>query len=150
MEDIRYSSIRYVASTTRNATGPSVSDPRTGEIIKGHVSLGSLRIRQDYLIAQALQAPYGNNKVDDDFAMQMAIARIRQLSAHEIGHTLGFSHNFAASTNGRTSVMDYPHPKFILKDGKIDFSDAYDDKIGEWDKVTVGYSYQDFAKEIKF
>tara|TARA_R110002126_G_scaffold291415_2_gene452285 strand:+ start:64325 stop:66673 length:2349 start_codon:yes stop_codon:yes gene_type:complete len=149
MLDVRYNVVQWVHRSTRGwSYGANISDPRTGEIIKGHVSLGSLRIRQDYLIAQALQAPYGNNKVDDDFAMQMAIARIRQLSAHEIGHTLGFSHNFAASTNGRTSVMDYPHPKFILKDGKIDFSDAYDDKIGEWDKVIVGYSYQDFAKGI--
>jgi hypothetical protein len=76
----------------------------------------------------------------------MAIARIRQLSAHEIGHTLGFSHNFAASTNGRTSVMDYPHPKLSIKNNKIDFSNAYDDKIGDWDKVTVAYSYQDFPE----
>ena len=103
----------------------SISDPRTGEIIKGHVSLGSLRIRQDFLIAQALQAPYANNDTDDDFALQMALARIRQLAAHEVGHTIGFTHNFAASTNDRASVMDYPHPKLSLKDGKIDFSDAY-------------------------
>ena len=81
----------------------------------------------------------------------MAIARIRQLSAHEIGHTLGFAHNFAASTNNRASVMDYPHPKFTLKeDDEIDFSAAYDTKIGAWDKVTVAYFYQDFpAEEMK-
>lgn len=143
--DVRYNVIQWVHRSTRGwSYGGSVSDPRTGEIIKGHVSLGSLRIRQDFLIAQALQAPYKNNNTDDDFALQMAIARIRQLSAHEIGHTLGFAHNFAASTNGRASVMDYPHPMLSLKNGKIDFSKAYDDKIGEWDKVTVAYSYQDF------
>ncbi len=147
MLDVRYNVVQWVHRSTRGwSYGANISDPRTGEIIKGHVSLGSLRIRQDYLIAQALQAPFKNNTVDDDFAMQMAIARIRQLSAHEIGHTLGFAHNFTASTNGRTSVMDYPHPKFTLKDGKIDFSDAYDTKIGAWDKVTVAYSYQDFPK----
>ena len=147
MLDVRYNVVQWVHRSTRGwSYGASISDPRTGEIIKGHVSLGSLRIRQDYLIAQALQAPFKNNTIDDDFALQMAIARIRQLSAHEIGHTLGFAHNFAASTNGRTSVMDYPHPKFFLKDGKIDFSNAYDDKIGAWDKVTVAYSYQDFPK----
>ena len=144
--DIRYNMIQWVHRSTRGwSYGGSISDPRTGEIIKGHVSLGSLRIRQDFLIAQALQAPYKNNSVDDDFALQMALARIRQLSAHEIGHTIGFAHNFAASTNDRASVMDYPHPKFTLKNGKIDFSDAYDTKIGDWDKVTVAYFYQDFA-----
>lgn len=143
--DVRYNVIQWVHRSTRGwSYGASVADPRTGEIIKGHVSLGSLRIRQDFLIAQALQAPYKNNNTDDDFALQMAIARIRQLSAHEIGHTLGFAHNFAASTTGRASVMDYPHPKLSVKNGKIDFSNAYDNKIGAWDKVTVAYSYQDF------
>ena len=147
MLDIRYNVVQWVHRSTRGwSYGASISDPRTGEIIKGHVSLGSLRIRQDYLIAQALQAPFKNKTAEDDFALQMAIARIRQLSAHEIGHTLGFAHNFASSTNGRTSVMDYPHPKFTLKNGKIDFSNAYDTKIGDWDKVTVEYSYQDFPK----
>ena len=147
MLDIRYNVVQWVHRSTRGwSYGASISDPRTGEIIKGHVSLGSLRIRQDYLIAQALQAPFKNKTAEDDFALQMAIARIRQLSAHEIGHTLGFAHNFASSTNGRTSVMDYPHPKFTLKNGKIDFCNAYDTKIGDWDKVTVEYSYQDFPK----
>jgi hypothetical protein len=148
MLDVRYNVVQWVHRSTRGwSYGASIADPRTGEIIKGHVSLGSLRIRQDFLIAQALQAPYKNNTVDDDFALQMALARIRQLAAHEIGHTLGFAHNFAASTNGRTSVMDYPHPKFTLKDDEIDFSDAYDTKIGAWDKVTVAYSYQDFTED---
>ncbi|WP_405605276.1 zinc-dependent metalloprotease [Polaribacter sp. Asnod1-A03] len=146
--DVRYNMVQWVHRSTRGwSYGSSISDPRTGEIIKGHVSLGSLRIRQDFLIAQALQAPYTNNNTEDDFALQMAVARIRQLSAHEIGHTLGFAHNFAASTNGRASVMDYPHPKFTLKNGKIDFSNAYDNKIGDWDKVIVSYFYQDFKSD---
>jgi len=146
--DVRYNVIQWVHRSTRGwSYGGSISDPRTGEIIKGHVSLGSLRIRQDFLIAQALKAPYGTSNTDDDFALQMALARIRQLSAHEVGHTIGFSHNFAASTNDRASVMDYPHPKLSLKDGNIDFSDAYAVGIGEWDKVTVGYAYQDFIND---
>ena len=144
--DVRYNVIQWVHRSTRGwSYGASVSDPRTGEIIKGHVSLGSLRIRQDFLIAQALQAPYAQNNTDDQFALDMALARIRQLSAHEVGHTLGFAHNFAASTNNRASVMDYPHPQIRLKDGDVDFSDAYAIGIGAWDKVTVAYSYQDFV-----
>ncbi len=148
--DVRYNVIQWVHRSTRGwSYGGNISDPRTGEILKGHVSLGSLRIRQDFLIAQALQAPYANGNVDDKFALEMALARIRQLSAHEIGHTLGFAHNFAASTNNRSSVMDYPHPKLQLKNGKVDFSNAYDDKIGAWDKITVAYAYQDFPNQEK-
>ncbi len=148
--DLRYNVIQWVHRSTRGwSYGGSVSDPRTGEIIKGHVSLGSLRIRQDFLIAQALQAPYATNTPDDKFALEMALARIRQLSAHEVGHTIGFAHNFAASTNNRASVMDYPHPQFSLKNGKIDFSNAYATNIGEWDKVTVAYAYQQFTSNEK-
>ncbi|MCB0486107.1 MAG: zinc-dependent metalloprotease, partial [Flavobacteriaceae bacterium] len=146
--DLRYNMIQWVHRSTRGwSYGSSISDPRTGEIIKGHVSLGSLRIRQDFMIAQALQAMYKDNDTDDKKALEMALARIRQLSAHEVGHTLGFSHNFAASTNNRSSVMDYPHPKLSVKNGKIDFSEAYDTGIGVWDKVTVAYAYQDFVKD---
>ncbi len=148
--DLRYNVIQWVHRSTRGwSYGSTISDPRTGEIIKGHVSLGSLRIRQDFLIAQALQAPYTNNDIDDDFALQMALARVRQLAAHEVGHTIGFTHNFAASTNDRASVMDYPHPKLSIKDGAIDFSKSYATGIGIWDKVTVAYAYQDFGKDEK-
>ena len=144
--DVRYNVIQWVHRSTRGwSYGSSVSDPRTGEIIKGHVSLGSLRIRQDFMIAQALQAPYATNDTDDQFALEMALARIRQLSAHEVGHTIGFAHNFAASTNNRASVMDYPHPQIRITNNKVDFSDAYATGIGAWDKVTVAYSYQDFV-----
>lgn len=148
--DLRYNVIQWVHRSTRGwSYGGSISDPRTGEIIKGHVSLGSLRIRQDFLIAQALQAPYVTNTPQDKFALEMALARIRQLSAHEVGHTIGFAHNFAASTNNRASVMDYPHPQFTLKNGKIDFSNAYAINIGDWDKVTVAYAYQHFVSNEK-
>jgi hypothetical protein len=146
--DCRYNVIQWVHRSTRGwSYGASVTDPRTGEIIKGHVSLGSLRVRQDFLIAQALMnKPFAER--DDNYQpmLEMALARIRQLSAHEVGHTLGFAHNFAASTNGRASVMDYPHPTVTLNNGKIDLSNAYAVGIGDWDKVTVAYSYAEFDK----
>ncbi len=146
--DVRYNVIQWVHRSTRGwSYGSSVSDPRTGEIIKGHVSLGSLRIRQDFLIAQALQAPYAIDDTSDQFALEMALARIRQLSAHEVGHTIGLAHNFAASTKGRSSVMDYPHPTLSIKDGKVDFTDAYDTKIGDWDKVSIAYSYGEYLED---
>ena len=144
--DCRYNVIQWVHRSTRGwSYGASVVDPRTGEIIKGHVSLGSLRIRQDFMIAQALMnKPYAEN--DDNYQpmLDMALARIRQLSAHEVGHTLGFTHNFASSTNDRASVMDYPHPQIALTNDVIDFSQVYDVGIGAWDKVTVAYSYSQF------
>ena len=146
--DVRYNVVQWVHRSTRGwSYGGSVVDPRTGEILKGHVSLGSLRIRQDYLIAQALVG--ATDKIgDDNPLLQMALARIRQLSAHEIGHTLGFTHNFAASYSDNASVMDYPHPYVKLTNGKIDISQAYGVGIGAWDKVTVAYSYQDFPDNL--
>ncbi len=148
--DVRYNVIQWVHRSTRGwSYGSSVTDPRTGEIIKGHVSLGSLRIRQDFLIAQALSdKPFAENDKNHQAILELALARIRQLSAHEIGHTLGFAHNFAASTNGRASVMDYPHPFVKLNNGKIDFSQAYDNKIGAWDKISVAYAYSDFQDSV--
>jgi len=146
--DVRYNVIQWVHRATRGwSYGSSVIDPRTGEIIKGHVTLGSLRVRQDYLIALGLTSPFKSDKIDTSAMKEMALARIRQLSAHEVGHTLGIAHNFAASVNDRASVMDYPHPYIQLIDGKIDLSKAYDDKIGEWDKHVVAYGYADVAPE---
>jgi hypothetical protein len=144
--DCRYNVIQWVHRSTRGwSYGASVTDPRTGEIIKGHVSLGSLRIRQDFLIAQALMnQPFAKGDNQNEPMLELALARIRQLSAHEVGHTLGFAHNFAASTNDRASVMDYPHPTISTREGLIDFSNAYDTGIGEWDKVSVAYSYTHF------
>ena len=146
--DCRYNVIQWVHRSTRGwSYGSSVVDPRTGEIIKGHVSLGSLRVRQDFLIAQALMnKPFAER--DDNYQpmLELALARLRQLGAHEVGHTIGFTHNFAASTNGRASVMDYPHPLVTVNGNNIDLSNAYDTKIGDWDKVTVAYSYSEFVK----
>ncbi|HAW79889.1 MAG TPA: peptidase [Balneola sp.] len=147
--DIRYNVINWVHRSTRGwSYGGSVTDPRTGEIIKGNVLLGSLRVRQDYMIAQGLLAPFEEGNEDDPRMLEMALARIRQLSAHEIGHTLGIFHNFAASVNGRESVMDYPHPKVDIKNGELDLSDAYDVGIGDWDIVTIKFGYQDFPSGI--
>lgn len=141
--DVRYNVIQWVHRSTRGwSYGASVADPRTGEIIKGHVSLGSLRVRQDYLIASGLLG------TADERALEMALARIRQLSAHEVGHTIGIMHNFAASTTGDASVMDYPHPQPRLIDGAIDLSRPYDTGIGEWDKLAVRYGYSDFPEGV--
>ncbi|QYA26288.1 DUF5117 domain-containing protein [Gramella sp. MT6] len=149
--DVRYNVIQWVHRSTRGwSYGASVVDPRTGEIIKGHVSLGSLRIRQDFMIAQAMMnKPFAENDSNHDLMMELALARIRQLSAHEVGHTIGFTHNFAASTNERASVMDYPHPQFEINNGEIEFANAYDTGIGEWDKVTVKYSYSDIPEGME-
>ena len=149
--DVRYNVIQWIHRSTRGwSYGSSVTDPRTGEIIKGHVSLGSLRIRQDFMIAQALMnSPYKSNDKNHNTMLELAIARIRQLSAHEIGHTLGFAHNFASSTNSRASVMDYPHPMFEYdRNGNLQINEAYDTGIGEWDKVFVAYAYSDFADGV--
>ncbi len=144
--DIRYNMINWVHRSTRGwSYGASITDPRTGEIIKGNVTLGSLRVRQDYLIAQGLLAPFENGVPADDKMLKMALARLSQLAAHEVGHTLGLMHNYIASTDNRASVMDYPHPLVkINAAGEIDLNDAYDDKIGDWDKVGIVWGYQDF------
>jgi len=148
--DIRYNTIQWVHRSTRGwSYGYSIVDPRSGEILKGHVTLGSLRVRQDMLIAQGLLSPYDGQKdtqqVEQDIE-NMALARLRQLSAHEVGHTLGLIHNFYSSSNDRSSVMDYPHPLVqINSQGELDLSVAYNTGIGSWDKVSLNYLYQDFT-----
>lgn len=146
--DVRYNLIQWVHRSTRGwSYGSSVTDPRTGEIIKGQVSLGSLRVRQDFLIAQGLIIPYEEGKPASPEMEKLALARLRQLSAHEVGHTLGLAHNYIASSQERASVMDYPHPLVELNDaGNIVLSNAYDDKIGAWDKVAIQYGYSDFPE----
>ena len=150
--DVRYNVIQWVHRSTRGwSYGMSVRDPRTQEIIKGHVSLGSLRVRQDYLLAEGLLAPYQAG-VDEEQAAKaledFSLARIRQLSAHEVGHTLGLEHNFAASADDRASVMDYPHPYITLTEAnEVDISDAYAVGIGEWDKHAISWGYADFPNE---
>src|SRR5882762_943523 len=145
--DLRYNVIQWVHRATRGwSYGAGVIDPRTGEIIKGHVTLGSLRVRQDLLIAESLLAPYEKGKPASPKMQEMALARLRQLAAHEVGHTLGLMHNYSASTVNRSSVMDYPPPYLKLAaDGLPDVSAAYATGIGEWDKVSIAFGYQDFA-----
>jgi len=183
-QDIRYNMIHWTHRRTRGYSyGNTVIDPRTGEIIRGVVNLGSLRLRQDYLHGQGMVAPFpggisspdGGGYFDylpdpgtgeyyescmlaaaPDFeylaqvapgsdALEMALARVRQLSAHEVGHTLGFPHNYMASSYGRESVMDYPAPYVqIDANGQIDLSNAYVQRIGEYDKVSVNWLYREF------
>jgi len=163
--DLRYNMINWVHRSTRGwSYGAAVVDPRTGQILKGNVTLGSLRVRQDIMIGTALTSTASSDldplrcvagdAPDADYLLQgdatadttaMALARIRQLSAHEVGHTLGFTHNFAASTYGRASVMDYPAPMARITDGKIDVSEAYGVGVGDFDVFAVKYAYSQFA-----
>lgn len=165
--DIRYNVIHWTHRSTRGwSYGGFVADPRTGEIIKGNVNLGSLRVRQDYLIAAGLVTRFDQSRMQCEMAalpamdyldalalnddpVAMALARLRQLSAHEVGHTIGFAHNFAASTYGPASVMDYPAPLVkITPDGKLDLSEAYAVGCGAYDIFSVKYAYSDFAPGV--
>lgn len=146
--DIRYNVIEWVPRATRGwSVGYAIIDPRTGEIINGHVTLDALRIRQVFLIAQGLLDPFGKDPTALAQANAMALARIRQLAAHETGHTLGLRHNFAGSIVNRASVMDYPPPTVTLDAKHMpDVSNAYAVGIGAWDKVAITYGYGDFAE----
>jgi hypothetical protein len=147
--DVRYNVINWVHRSTRGwSYGSDVTDPRTGEIIKGHVLLGSLRIRQDVLLARGLMSAY--DELDPKTSPSiMALQRIRQLSAHEVGHTLGLDHNMAASSEGRASVMDYPAPYVKIVNGKLDLSEAYTNGVGAYDIAAIKYAYQKVANEAE-
>ncbi len=142
--DVRYNVVNWTNRATRGwSYGQAVTDPRTGEIIKGSVLLGSLRVRQDMMIFEAL---VGADKVGTgtpNDPVVAALARMRQLSAHEVGHSLGFAHNFSASTQGRFSVMDYPAPRLNVANGQVDLSDAYGVGVGQWDNFIVDWMYGD-------
>mgnify|MGYP003132427705 CR=1 FL=1 len=146
--DIRYNVVQWVHRQTRGwSYGGGISDPRTGEMLKGHVILGSLRVRQDRMIFEGLAGTGETGTGSDNDPVELALARIRQLSAHEIGHSLGFQHNFAASTYGKGSVMDYPAPDVRVKRGQLDFSNVYGVGIGAWDKFTATWLYGDLTEE---
>lgn len=149
--DVRYNVVEYAHRATRGwSYGSAITDPRTGEMMKGHVILGSLRARQDFLIGEGLDQPYTAGSEKGERVQAMVLARIRQLAAHEVGHTLGMAHNYISSAQGRTSVMDYPHPMITLKpNGDIDITNAYETGIGEWDKVAVTWGYGEFGGNEK-
>lgn len=146
--DIRYNVVQWVHRQTRGwSYGGGVSDPRTGEMLKGHVNLGSLRVRQDRMIFEGLAGTAKTDTGADDDPVELALDRIRQLSAHEIGHSLGFAHNFAASTYGKGSVMDYPAPDVRVRNGQMDFRRTYGVGVGEWDKFAATWLYGDQTEE---
>ena len=147
--DIRYNVVQWVHRQTRGwSYGGGIIDPRTGEMIKGHVILGSQRVRQDRMIFEGLAGVDAVGSGRDDDPVEMALDRIRQLAAHELGHALGFGHNFAASTNDRASVMDYPAPWVgVDNENGLDFSRVYDHGIGDWDKLTARWLYSEFPPD---
>jgi len=141
--DVRYSVIQWVHRETRGwSYGTSITDPRTGEILKGHVTLGSLRVRQDRLLFEGLLGVESTGTGTPGDPIEISLARIRQLAAHEVGHTLGLAHNFAGSARERASVMDYPPPRVrVAEDGSLDLSDAYGVGVGEWDRHAIRWLY---------
>ncbi|WP_404478214.1 zinc-dependent metalloprotease [Novosphingobium sp. BL-52-GroH] len=141
-QDVRYNMVNWTDRQNRSwSYGGGVIDPRTGEIIKGNVVLGALRVRQDITIFEGLVGTGQNGSGGRNDPVRAALARISQLGAHEVGHSIGFVHNFKASLQDRASVMDYPGPKIGIADGALDLGDAYASGIGKWDKFTIDWLY---------
>lgn len=140
--DVRYNVVNWVDRATRGwSYGQAITDPRTGEIVKGMVVIGSLRARQDIQMLTGIVGADRLGSGGPNDPVQAALARLRQLGAHEVGHTLGFAHNFAASTQDRASVMDYPPPRIELVDGTLDLRNAYAQGVGAWDRASVAWLY---------
>ena len=140
--DVRYNMVNWINRATRGwSYGQPIDDPRTGEIIKGSVLLGSLRARQDMMIFQALVGAGLTGTGEPNDPITATLARIRQLGAHEVGHAIGLQHNFAASTQGRYSVMDYPAPRVLLENGAPSLKDAYGAGVGPWDNWVIKWLY---------
>jgi hypothetical protein len=135
--DARYNVVQWENRNERGwSIGGSLGDPRTGEILKAQARLDSHRARTDYNLYAGLM---GADAAAADTAF--VLARVRQVSAHEVGHTLGLAHNYIASTYERGSVMDYPPPRVRMKDGKIDISAAYDVGPGAYDLFSIHWGY---------
>jgi hypothetical protein len=136
--DARYNVVQWENRNERGwSVGGALTDPRTGEMIKGMARLDSHRARTDYNLYAALM---GADASPADTAF--VLARVRQVSAHEVGHTLGFEHNYIASTYERASVMDYPPPRVRLDAaGRIDLSQAYAVGPGTYDIWAIHWGY---------
>jgi hypothetical protein len=143
--DARYSVINWVHRQTRGwSYGYPIIDPRTGEIVKGSVLLGSQRVRQDRIIFEGLVGADKTGTGASDDPIVVSLARLRQLSVHETGHAIGLLHNFAASTyDDRASAMDYPAPRIGIVGDRLDFSDAYKVGLGSWDKFAIKWLYSE-------
>jgi len=141
--DARYPAIYWVHRVQRGpSVGPSLRDPRTGEIITTVVRMDSYRSLVDHDIYMGL-IPAGEGRGTLPVtAEEFAMARRRQHMAHEIGHTLGIAHNFLAATQDRASVMDYPYPLITLDEqGRINIASAYRPSGGAHDTLAIRYAY---------
>jgi hypothetical protein len=136
--DARYNVVQWENRNERGwSIGGAIGDPRTGELLKAMARMDSHRARTDYNLYAGLK---GADAAAADTAF--VLARVRQVTAHEIGHTLGLAHNYIASTYERGSVMDYPPPRVRLDArGNIDISSAYAVGPGAWDVFSIRWGY---------